>query len=62
MSVGVMKDYKLKLRKLRSSHTLGSVDGAHGAQDLLDQIMSTGLTTHYETDSQTRDCLSIIIH
>ena len=23
MSVGVMKDYKLKLRKLRVSHTLG---------------------------------------
>jgi len=23
MSVGVMKDYKLKLRKLRASHTLG---------------------------------------
>jgi hypothetical protein len=23
MSVGVMKDYKLKLRDLRSSHTLG---------------------------------------
>ncbi len=24
MSVGVMKDYKLKLRKLRASHTLGT--------------------------------------
>ena len=24
-SVGVMKDYKLKLRKLRASHTLSSV-------------------------------------
>jgi hypothetical protein len=25
MSVGVMKDYNLKLRNLRASHTLGSV-------------------------------------
>ncbi len=24
MSIGVTKDYKLKLRKLRASHTLGS--------------------------------------
>ena len=24
MSVGVMKDYKVKLRKLHASHTLGS--------------------------------------
>ena len=27
-SVGVMKDYKLKLRKLRASHTLGGT-GKH---------------------------------
>ena len=26
MSVGVMKDYKLKLRNLRASHTLGCCD------------------------------------
>ena len=26
MSVGVMKDYKVKLRNLRSSHTLGDVE------------------------------------
>ena len=27
MSVGVMKDYKLKLRNLRASHTLGDILG-----------------------------------
>jgi hypothetical protein len=29
MSVGVTKDYKLKLRNLRASHTLGVVELEH---------------------------------
>ena len=31
MSVGVMKDYKLKLRKLLASHTLGWVNNREGS-------------------------------
>jgi hypothetical protein len=55
MSVGVMKDYKLKQGNLRASHTLGSPPSSYQPPDTVDYLRFL-----YESSSLSReDCFVI---
>jgi hypothetical protein len=59
MSVGVMKDYKLKLRDLRASHTIGIHTRGSWKKKKIENIGPEDIHTNGEGRSTSRGSLSL---